>query len=1185
MKKLIKHIIILLFVVSANHTNAQQSNYYSILLTGNTSENKPDSILLKKWQKAAKINKNLAYLMLGNYYNLENDNFSKDFFINSKHPLLLVPGKNEWANGSSLGKKTIKNIAKKLQKEYKGTVYMPNAACPVPKEVVLNENLVVILIDTYWWVHKHDRRFNKCGIETNADVLLQIEDAIRRHYPTKHVIIAGHSSLKSFGNSDGYFSFKENLLKAPYTFYRKIFGIRTDNHYPDFKGFRDAMLLILQNYPDIIYASAGEENLQYFTLDSVHHIVSGAMTKTGFVKSKFTEFGSSENGFTQINFSSNGECEIIFTGLQDELFKKTIFKKEFAKNTKQNISQIQISDSISINASNKYIIPEWKYPFIGENYREVWKTPVKVPVFNILTKKDSLFIVKRGGGKQTLSLRLEDKNGRQYVLRSLEKNIEPVLPKELKNTFAVEIVQDQISTSNPYAALVVANLAEFAGIFHTNPEIVYVPDDPNFGIYRQDMAKQLFIFEERPDGDRSDVASFGNSKKIVSTDKMLKSINKDEKHSIDANSYLRARLFDILINDWDRHEDQWRWASFKIDGNTIYKPIPRDRDQAFFLNKGLAGRISSRKWLSPRFQKFDEFTENVEGLSFNARLLDRSLLIHSEWEDWQAQIDTLKILLTPENIDKAVLHFPKEIQHIVAKQTAEILKARLENIEAMAHQLYLFLAKEVNITGTNKKDIFEINALNDTTISVTGYNLNKKAEKGDKIFERNFYASETKKLHLYGLDKKDHFDILGQAKNKIELSIIGGENNDEITYKGNKQARYISIYDKKGSNISPLIKKRNVKNYDENTLEYDREAFKYDVVFPSLFSGYNKDDGIFIGGGPLIKKHSRYSSQEYKVLANYTFLTQGINLHFSGSKIYPLKHIELNMVADFKSPNYVNNYFGMGNESDWQIGQSDEEYYRVRISEYFVNQSISKFIDRNNTHKFGLGLFYKYTDIEETPNRFISDFAQNGLEQADLNTQSYAGISLNYKINTTPKEIKKENQFGGSKMFPTRGIKTDIDFMHYLGLDDNSPDFTKIKGDWVSYTSFSARPRVVYAVKFGGEKLFGDYVFNEAAKLGQNKNLRGYRLTRFYGDASLYLNTEVRIRLKQINTYLINTTGGLFIFNDIARVWLDGENSTTWHDGYGAGLWWSPFDMALLTISYAKSTDDELINFSVNYQF
>jgi hypothetical protein len=35
----------------------------------------------------------------------------------------------------------------------------------------------------------------------------------------------------------------------------------------------------------------------------------------------------------------------------------------------------------------------------------------------------------------------------------------------------------------------------------------------------------------------------------------------------------------MLIGDWDRHYDQWRWAEYKKKGQVIYRPIPRDRDQ------------------------------------------------------------------------------------------------------------------------------------------------------------------------------------------------------------------------------------------------------------------------------------------------------------------------------------------------------------------------------------------------------------------------------------------------------------------------------------------------------------------------------------------------------------------------------------------------------------------------------
>ena len=60
--------------------------------------------------------------------------------------------------------------------------------------------------------------------------------------------------------------------------------------------------------------------------------------------------------------------------------------------------------------------------FFGDNYREEWVTPVEVPVFDFRNEQGKLEIVKKGGGGQTKSLRMENKDEHQWVLRSIEKD-------------------------------------------------------------------------------------------------------------------------------------------------------------------------------------------------------------------------------------------------------------------------------------------------------------------------------------------------------------------------------------------------------------------------------------------------------------------------------------------------------------------------------------------------------------------------------------------------------------------------------------------------------------------------------------------------------------------------------------------------------------------------------------------
>ena len=53
----------------------------------------------------------------------------------------------------------------------------------------------------------------------------------------------------------------------------------------------------------------------------------------------------------------------------------------------------------------------------------------------------------------------------------------------------------------------------------------------------------------------------------------------------DSRAYLKVRLIDQVIGDWDRHRNQWRWARVRRRGER-WQPIPEDRDQAFVRFEG-----------------------------------------------------------------------------------------------------------------------------------------------------------------------------------------------------------------------------------------------------------------------------------------------------------------------------------------------------------------------------------------------------------------------------------------------------------------------------------------------------------------------------------------------------------------------------------------------------------------------
>jgi hypothetical protein len=207
----------------------------------------------------------------------------------------------------------------------------------------------------------------------------------------------------------------------------------------------------------------------------------------------------------------------------------------------------------------------------------------------------------------------------------VEKYAEKALPRHLRKTVAATILEDQISASHPYAALIVPPTAEAVGVYHTNPKLYYIPNDSAFGKYQQTFANTMVLFEERPDGDWSDSPHFGNSKNVTSSPKPLKNLKKDHDNTVDQHFVLKSRMLDMIIADWDRHEDQWRWAYYENEEGELYRPIPRDRDQAMFMNEGILPKIASRKWAVSKVEGFNNEIRWSPGFNFNAKYFDRRL--------------------------------------------------------------------------------------------------------------------------------------------------------------------------------------------------------------------------------------------------------------------------------------------------------------------------------------------------------------------------------------------------------------------------------------------------------------------------------------------------------------------------------------------------------------------------------
>lgn len=431
-----------------------------------------------------------------------------------------------------------------------------------------------------------------------------------------------------------------------------------------------------------------------------------------------------------------------------------------------------IKDSVTTPVSFKYKDPSFfKRFFLGRNYRKEWETPVTFPVFRI--KETSLKIEELGGGQQTKSLKLRDAQGREWALRTVDKEVEKALPKFLRHTLAQRVTQDMVSAANPYAPLTVPTLAHAIGVIVPEPTFYYVPDDPALGPYRSIFAHTICMLEQRePTPDRS---------KTEDTQDLMDELLKENDHLVIQQAVLKARLLDMLVGDWDRHADQWRWG--KRDSGTVkyYYAIPRDRDQAYFYSNGLLVKIA-RMIALKHLVGFEDNLDKVKNLNHKSWEFDRLFLNELNRNDWETIIKSVQSSLTDDVIHTAIMKLPPAIYALNGPTLEAKLKGRRNDLLLEGIKYYHFLSRYAKVNGTNEAEVFVVSSAGDS-LRVEVYDQ-KNNTRGRKIYERVFIPSETGQVTLLGYGGNDQFLVDDKTRSDIRVQFFGGTGADIYNLKG-----------------------------------------------------------------------------------------------------------------------------------------------------------------------------------------------------------------------------------------------------------------------------------------------------------------------------------------------------------------------------------------------------------------
>ena len=831
---------------------------------------------------------------------------------------------------------------------------------------------------------------------------------------------------------------------------------------------------------------------------------------------------------------------------------------------------LQFKDSIEVRANLMYdMVSSTHRALFGENYRKEWAAATKLPIIKLSQIRGGLYPTKAGGGHQSRSLRLKDSSGTEWVLRSVNKSAGKLSPDMLQGSVYEEWLEDNFSAQHPYSALIVPVLAKAVKVPHTNPVIGWVVPDNILGKYEKDFAGTLCLLEERePEGDSDDTPS------------MLSNLEKDNNNRLDSVTFFKARLLDLLVADWGRHADQWRWVD-KNDDEGIkginYLTVPRDRDQVFYVNEGIISRRASGLAPLAFLEGFNKEFKNVNTALLNGGTLNQQFLNQFSYQDWM-QLTREFITALPDSIlEKAIERLPESSRRLRGEVLLNKLKSRRDNMIPAMDTYYRFLYHIVDIRTSDRNEWIDIDDHPGGALSVAISKGNAMGSKGEIIFHNVFKPDVTREVRLFVGKGEDRIHI-NTPETKIKLRIIGGEG--QKTYDVKSSGRKIHVYEDRADDVFIDPGKDLFRHLSNDTLNVKKEftnLYPNSGLSPAV--GFRSDDGLLLGLSYKLenegfRKKPYGNVQKFTALKSLTTKTVRFKYEAEWLKIAKKTDFLINGFADVPSNRF--NFFGRGNETLFNDQGDFRDFYRVTFNFFTIEPAFRYRSGRHLT--FNAGPSYQYSKLKTKDNtgRFI--------KLPEL-AETYIGTNLTREKAHGGAFFKLDYDTRDSEMFPTKGLHWSIRLHAYEGLNKYSDDFIQALPQMSFYKALNKNASIVLANRSGGTLTKGQTTFYQSAFLGGHDNLQGYLKFRFAGDHAVYNNLELRINLPNFLHYTLPGKFGLIAFYDVGRVWIKGEDSQKYHHGTGGGIYIAPFKRFLARGILGYSEEGFFPNVSFGHRF
>ena len=839
--------------------------------------------------------------------------------------------------------------------------------------------------------------------------------------------------------------------------------------------------------------------------------------------------------------------------------------------------------------------PAWRW-LLGDNWRDIWDREITVPVLDLQQTAGGLTPFKQGGN-QSRTLHFRGGNGLRYVFRSVEKNVHNAVGGDVAHSTIGDLIQDQTSANQPSASTIADVLQRAAGVLHPRPVLVVLPDDERLGEYRATFRNMLGHFEIKPD-DVEDGDAFAGADKIQGSDKLLENLDESLEYRLDARAYLKARLMDAIMGDFDRGADQWDWARFDENGLKTYRPIARDRDWAFMHADGLLMKLARQYY--KKVGSYDPSNENLGSVTFMTHEFDRSHLVIVPWHEWEAVVNEIRGSLTDAVIDAAAHAQPSPYHAGSEEKIAHSLKSRRDGLPELARGFFRLVNEDADVFAADGNEVAQIDRMDDGSVRVRLMRVKKDGtlatDEGYAV-DRTFTPDVTHEVRVYMQEGNDRVVVRGHGPALMKLRITGGAGDDVLMDSTTSSAagERIHFYDASGANTIISTEKTEVHTRPFETrqpsalepdttspprprvvLEERRGRFQdqWESEGNFLTKKFQRASGDFWGskqsvvpafdlrtgagvvvGASLTRTDFGFRSVPFasQLRARLTYAPEVSRFRADfGALWYPANKdyaLDVNM---FASGFEAQRFHGFGNDA---IRLSHDSSLITRDEIRF--QSLLRWpLSRRTTAAIGPVFSY----VDPRPTTTLAESATERLAAAG------AAFELGLDRSDDPHA-------------PRQGYRAKLGVNAFQPVQNGDGGYGSVNGTLSFYLPLW---RPTLALRAGGEHAFGSFPLHEAAQLGGRHSIRGFAYNRYSGDAALFGNAELRVPITRAEILTYGDLGAILLA-DAGRVWMDGESPGGWHKSVGAGVSFMTMGHALALV-YARGEEGRVyLNFGFPY--